>query len=45
MPLPAPRGLGELKRLPPIARSHSITTAPEVMARIEALALTHPAHG
>ena len=39
------RGTWASRSLPPIARSHSITTAPEVMARIEALALTHPAHG
>jgi transposase InsO family protein len=31
--------------LPPIAKSHPMTTAPEVVARIEALALTHPAYG
>lgn len=34
-----------LKDLSPIARSHPMTTAPEVVARIAELALTHPAHG
>jgi hypothetical protein len=38
-------GLEGLKGLPPIARSHPMTTAPEVVARIEALALEHPAYG
>jgi transposase InsO family protein len=38
-------GLDGLKDLPPIAKSHPMTTAPEVVARIEALALTHPAYG
>ena len=33
-------GLDGLKDLPPIAKSHPMTTAPEVVARIEALALT-----
>ncbi len=39
------QGLDGLKDLPPIARSHPQTTAPEVVARIEELALTHPAYG
>jgi Winged helix-turn helix len=38
-------GLDGLKDLPPIARSHPMTTAPEVVARIEELALAHPACG
>jgi transposase InsO family protein len=38
-------GLDGLKDLPPIAKSHPMTTAPEVVARIEELALEHPAHG
>jgi transposase InsO family protein len=38
-------GLDGLKDLPPIAKSHPMTTAPEVVARIEQLALTHPAYG
>jgi transposase InsO family protein len=38
-------GLDGLKDLPPIAKSHPMSTAPEVVARIEELALTHPAHG
>jgi hypothetical protein len=36
-------GLDGLKDLPPIAKSHPMTTPPEVVARIEALALSHPA--
>ena len=40
-----PQGLDGLKDLPPIARSHPMTTAPEVVARIEELALAHPAYG
>ena len=39
------QGLDGLKDLPPIARSHPMTTAPEVVARIEGLALAHPAYG
>jgi Helix-turn-helix domain len=39
------QGLDGLKDLPPIARSHPMTTAPEVAARIEELALARPAHG
>jgi transposase InsO family protein len=40
-----PHGLDGLKDLPPIAKSHPMTTAPEVVARIEELALAHPAYG
>ena len=39
------QGLDGLKDLPPIARSHPMTTAPEVVARTEELALAHPAYG
>jgi transposase-like protein len=38
-------GLDGLKDLPPIAKSHPMTMPPEVVARIEALALLHPAYG
>jgi transposase InsO family protein len=38
-------GLDGLKDLPPIAKSHPMTTPPEVVARIAALALKHPAYG
>src|SRR3712207_2771883 len=38
-------GLDGLKDLPPIAKSHPMTTPPEVAARIEELALAHPAYG
>ena len=38
-------GLDGLKDLPPIAKSHPMTTAPEVVGRIEELALAHPAYG
>jgi transposase InsO family protein len=38
-------GLDGLKDLPPIAKSHPMTTAPEVVARIAELALAHPAYG
>ena len=38
-------GLEGLKDLPPIAKSHPMTTSPEVVARIEELALLHPAYG
>src|SRR3712207_4873678 len=38
-------GLDGLKDLPPIAKSHPMTTPPEVVARIGELALQHPAHG
>ncbi len=38
-------GLDGLKDLPPIAKSHPMATAPEVVARIEQLALAHPAYG
>ena len=39
------QGLDGLKDLPPIAKSHPMTTPPEVMARIAELALQHPAYG
>jgi transposase-like protein len=39
------QGLEGLKDLPPIARSHPMATPPEVAARIEELALAHPAYG
>src|ERR671914_406697 len=39
------QGLDGLKDLPPIAKSHPMTTPPDVVAQIEALALAHPAHG
>jgi transposase InsO family protein len=38
-------GLDGLKDLPPIAKNHPMTTPPEVVARIETLALLHPAYG
>jgi transposase InsO family protein len=38
-------GLDGLKDLPPIAKSHPMTTPPEVSARIEVLALARPAYG
>jgi transposase InsO family protein len=38
-------GFAGLKDLPPIARSHPLTTPPEVVARLEELALAHPAYG
>ena len=38
-------GLAGLKDLPPIARSHPQTTAPETVERIRELALQHPAYG
>jgi transposase InsO family protein len=38
-------GLDGLKDLPSIAKSHPMTTPLEVVARIEALALEHPAYG
>jgi transposase InsO family protein len=38
-------GLEGLKDLPPIAKSHPMTTPPEAVERIEALALLHPAYG
>ena len=31
-----------LKDLPPVAKSHPMTTLPEAVARIEVLALLHP---
>lgn len=39
------QGLDGLKDLPPIAKSHPMTTPPEVVARIAELALQHPAYG
>ena len=39
------QGLDGLKDLPPIARSHPMTTPPEVVERIAELALAHPAYG
>ena len=38
-------GLEGLKDLPPIAKCHPMSTPPEVVARIEELALMHPAYG
>lgn len=39
------QGFEGLKDLPPIHRSHPQTTAPEVVERIKAVALGHPAYG
>lgn len=39
------QGFEGLMDLPPIHRSHPQTTAPEVVERIKALALEHPAYG
>ena len=39
------RGLDGLKDLPPVAKRHPMTTRPEIVARIEELALEHPADG
>jgi transposase InsO family protein len=39
------QGLEGLKDLPPIAKSHPMTTPSEVVVRIEELALQHPAYG
>ena len=39
------QGFEGLKDLPPIHRSHPQTTPPEVVERIRALALEHPAYG
>ena len=39
------QGFEGLKDLPPIHRSHPQTTPPEVVDRIKALALEHPAYG
>ena len=39
------QGLEGLKDLPPIAKSHPMSTPPEVVARIGELALLHPAYG
>jgi transposase InsO family protein len=38
-------GLEGLKDLPPIAKSHPMTTPPETVKKIKALALKHPAWG
>jgi transposase InsO family protein len=38
-------GLDGLEDLPPIAKSHPMATPPEVVARIEELAVAHPAYG
>lgn len=39
------QGFEGLKDLPPIAKSHPLTTPPETVERIRALALAHPAYG
>ena len=39
------QGFEGLKDLPPVHKSHPQTTAPEVVERIKALALEHPAYG
>ena len=39
------QGFEGLKDLPPIHKSHPQTTPPEVVDRIKALALAHPAYG
>jgi transposase InsO family protein len=39
------QGLDGLKDLPPVAKSHPMTTPPEVVARLCELALEHPAYG
>lgn len=39
------QGLDGLKDLPPVAKSHPMTTPAEVVARILELALQHPAYG
>lgn len=39
------QGLDGLKDLPPIPKSHPFTTSPEVVERILALSLLHPARG
>ena len=39
------QGLEGLKDLPPIAKSHPFSTAPEVVARIVEVSLLHPARG
>jgi hypothetical protein len=38
-------GFEGLKDLPPVHQSHPMTTPPETVARIHALALEHPAYG
>lgn len=39
------RGPGRLEGLAPTAKSYPMTAAPEMVARIEELAPTHPAYG
>ena len=39
------QGLDGLKDLPPVAKSHPMTTPVEVVARLLELALEHPAYG
>ena len=39
------QGFDGLKDLPPIHKSHPQTTSPEVVEKIKALALAHPAYG
>jgi hypothetical protein len=39
------QGLDGLKDLPPVAKSHPMSTPAEVVARILELALQHPAYG
>ncbi len=39
------QGFAGLKDLPPVHLSHPMTTPPETVARIHALALEHPAYG
>ena len=41
----AEQGIEGLKDLPPILKSHPLTTAPELVERIKELALEHPAWG
>ncbi len=41
----AEQGIEGLKDLPPIAKAHPFTTPTEVVERIKALALEHPAWG
>lgn len=38
-------GIEGLKDLPPIAKSHPMTTPPETVEKIKSLAHTHPAYG
>src|SRR5579875_1639820 len=41
----AAQGLEGLKDLPPIPKNHPFTTPPEVVEKVLALALAHPAYG